>query len=154
VRHDILPSDLCVCAEDGLLTSPALPTVVLNSPAVSLARPDRVYPPFGANFLDLAGVVVFAVGFFWESVGDMQKVGDFRLLCANDCSTCSSLETRPRVSRAQRVYGSFLGGFHHSLLMATTDERSHPPYFGEIVLQWGLWLLCREPPGGTTHFAS
>jgi hypothetical protein len=56
------------------LTGSALPTVILNSPAVNASNTGRVYPPFGSNALDIVGLVIFAIGFFWETLADIQKV--------------------------------------------------------------------------------
>lgn len=51
----------------------SLPVTILNSPAVS----DPVYggsnPAFGTS-RDIAGIVVWAVGFLIESIADAQKV--------------------------------------------------------------------------------
>jgi steroid 5-alpha reductase family enzyme len=59
-------------ASEVILTS-ALPTVILNSPAVSDPIRGGVNPAFGTG-RDIAGVILFVIGLFWEAVGDVQKV--------------------------------------------------------------------------------
>jgi len=54
----------------------ALPTVILNSPAVSDLSRGGNNPSFGTG-RDIAGIVLFAIGLFWEAVSDIQKVGLF-----------------------------------------------------------------------------
>lgn len=51
----------------------ALPTVILNSPAVSDLSRGGNNPSFGTG-RDIAGIVLFAIGLFWEAVSDIQKV--------------------------------------------------------------------------------
>lgn len=51
----------------------ALPTVILNSPAVSDPALGGANPRFGTG-TDIAGIILFAIGLFWEAVGDIQKV--------------------------------------------------------------------------------
>ena len=51
----------------------ALPTVILNSPAVSDPARGGGNPSFGTG-RDIAGIVLFVIGFFWESISDIQKV--------------------------------------------------------------------------------
>ena len=53
--------------------STALPTVILNSPAVSDLSRGGDNPSFGTG-RDIAGIILFAIGFFWEAVSDIQKV--------------------------------------------------------------------------------
>ncbi|CAD6565422.1 MAG: hypothetical protein TREMPRED_001271 [Tremellales sp. Tagirdzhanova-0007] len=50
----------------------SLPVVVLNSPAVSDPRHGGANPKFGSS-RDIAGIVLFAIGLFWEAIGDVQK---------------------------------------------------------------------------------
>ena len=52
---------------------PALPTVILNSPAVSDLSRGGNNPSFGTG-RDIAGIILFAIGLFWEAVSDVQKV--------------------------------------------------------------------------------
>jgi steroid 5-alpha reductase family enzyme len=51
----------------------SLPLTILNSPAVSDLNSGGSNPKFGTS-RDIAGIVLWAVGFFIESVGDAQKV--------------------------------------------------------------------------------
>lgn len=83
----------------------SLPVTVLNSPAV------RVYGPqvaFGTG-RDIAGVVLFAIGLFFESVGDVQRL---------------MFRERHKDNKAAICDG---GLFYVS---------RHPNYFGEIVIQF------------------
>ncbi len=81
----------------------SLPVTILNSPNV------QQYPQhsFGTG-RDIAGVVLFAVGFVMESVSDMQR---YRFRARNDKSAVCDK-----------------GFFYVS---------RHPNYFGEILLQFG-----------------
>lgn len=82
----------------------SLPVTVLNAPNVQQQGPQ---PAFGTG-RDIAGVVLFALGFVMESVSDAQK---FVFRSRNDPSAvCDS------------------GFFYLS---------RHPNYFGEIILQFG-----------------
>ena len=80
----------------------SLPVTVLNSPNV------QQYPQhsFGTG-RDIAGVVLFAIGFVMESVSDMQR---YRFRAWNDRSAVCDL-----------------GFFYVS---------RHPNYFGEIIIQF------------------
>ncbi|RSH90339.1 hypothetical protein EHS25_001673 [Saitozyma podzolica] len=95
----------------------SLPTVILNSPAVNASNTGRVYPPFGSNALDIVGLVIFAIGFFWETLADIQKY-------------------RFKSSKPPKGQPCTKGLWYLS---------RHPPYFGEIILHWGIWLLCLAP---------
>lgn len=55
------------------LTCLALPTVILNSPAVSEYASGGDNPKFGTA-TDIIGIIFFAIGLFWEATGDLQKV--------------------------------------------------------------------------------
>ena len=81
----------------------SLPVTVLNSPAVQA----YFQHSFGTG-RDVAGIVLFAIGFLMESVSDLQK---YLFRSRNDRS--SILDT---------------GLFAFS---------RHPNYFGEIILQFG-----------------
>lgn len=84
----------------------SLPVTVLNSPNVTKFP----QPAFGTG-RDVAGVVLFAIGFFMESVSDVQKYG-FRSKPENKGRVCD------------------IGLF--------TWTR-HPNYFGEIIIQFGTY---------------
>ncbi|KAI1138058.1 DUF1295-domain-containing protein [Hypoxylon sp. FL0543] len=87
----------------------SLPVTVLNSPAVRRYSPQ---PSFGTG-RDIAGVVLFAVGFVMESVSDVQR---FVFRSRNDKSAiCES------------------GFFYWS---------RHPNYFGEIIIQFSVYMIC------------
>jgi hypothetical protein len=51
----------------------ALPTVILNSPAVSDPAYGGSNPKFGTGY-DIAGIIIFWIGLSAESLGDIQKV--------------------------------------------------------------------------------
>ena len=53
----------------------ALPVVILNSPAVTDQRKGGAYAQFGGEAGDIVGVILFAIGFLWEAIADIQKVG-------------------------------------------------------------------------------
>ncbi|ORY70215.1 uncharacterized protein BCR38DRAFT_332087 [Pseudomassariella vexata] len=86
----------------------SLPVTILNSPNV------RQYPqvPFGTG-RDVAGVVLFAIGFVMESVSDVQK---FVFRQRNDkMAICDT------------------GFFYFS---------RHPNYFGEIIIQFSIYMIA------------
>ncbi|KAI1636345.1 hypothetical protein F4809DRAFT_389566 [Biscogniauxia mediterranea] len=98
----------------------SLPVTVLNSPAVQQQRSRTgnggggELLPFGTG-RDVAGVVLFALGFAMESVSDAQRFA-FRERGGGD-----------RAAVLDR------GLFYVS---------RHPNYFGEIILQFGIYTLC------------
>jgi steroid 5-alpha reductase family enzyme len=83
-------------------------TVVLGAPARPLA------------LLDVAGAAVFAAGFLYEVVGDLQLAAHVR-----NPANKGTLMTRG--------------------LWATTR---HPNYFGEALLWWGVGLIALSSAGG------
>ncbi|KAI1643390.1 DUF1295-domain-containing protein [Daldinia loculata] len=90
----------------------SLPVTILNSPAV------RSYQPqvsFGTG-RDIAGTVLFCIGFAMESVSDVQKFV-FR-------------------SRDDRGAICDSGFFYWS---------RHPNYFGEIIIQFSIYMICVSP---------
>ncbi|KAI2604600.1 DUF1295-domain-containing protein [Hypoxylon sp. NC1633] len=93
----------------------ALPVSVLNSPAVRAYVPHR---DFGTG-RDVAGVVLFALGFVMESVSDAQRF----------------------VFRARRNENG-AGAVCDSGFFAWSR---HPNYFGEIILQFGIYMICVSP---------
>ncbi|KAI1497650.1 hypothetical protein F5X99DRAFT_396221 [Biscogniauxia marginata] len=93
----------------------SLPVTVLNSPAVQGGGGDNAataQPPFGTS-RDVAGVVLFALGFVAESVSDAQKFV-FR-------------------SRSDKAAVLDRGLFYFS---------RHPNYFGEIIIHFGIYMIC------------
>ncbi|KAI5865711.1 DUF1295-domain-containing protein [Durotheca rogersii] len=87
----------------------SLPVTVLNSPAVRR----RPAVPFGTA-RDVAGVVLFAVGFLAEAASDVHRSA-FRRRNPDRAAICDS------------------GLFHFS---------RHPNYFGEIILQFAIYMIC------------
>lgn len=105
----ILRSYLQVYLLQGLLLFIiALPVlVVLKGPGPAL------------NWFDGAGILVWAVGFYFEVVGDAQLLR-FKRDAANQ------------------------GQLMQTGLWAYSR---HPNYFGEVLLWWGIWLLTLSTPG-------
>ncbi|KAL7620833.1 hypothetical protein AAE478_009831 [Parahypoxylon ruwenzoriense] len=88
----------------------SLPVTILNSPAV------RQYaariPAFGTG-RDIAGVVLFGIGFVMETVSDAQKFA-FRSRNPDGAAICD------------------IGFFYFS---------RHPNYFGEIIIQFSIYMI-------------
>lgn len=90
--------------------------MILNSPAVSDPARGGVNPAFGTG-RDIAGIVLFVIGLFWEALGDIQKVSSCSKIRhdrggsreTDQHSTCLNHPNRQRDSHAPRVYGTFLG---------------------------------------------
>lgn len=93
----------------------SMPVTILNSNAVAAAARHDV-PHFGTP-ADIAGVVMWAVGFVVEAVADVQKFR-FRADDRNKGRTCDE------------------GLFAWS---------RHPNYFGEILVQFAVFTLCISP---------
>ncbi|MCJ1290038.1 hypothetical protein MMC34_001573 [Xylographa carneopallida] len=90
----------------------SLPVTVLNSPNIT----QFLQPAFGTG-RDIAGIILFAIGFFMESVSDVQKY-IFRSKPENKGRVCD------------------IGLF--------TISR-HPNYFGEIMIQFGIYMIAVSP---------
>ncbi|KAF7317953.1 DUF1295-domain-containing protein [Mycena kentingensis (nom. inval.)] len=95
----------------------SLPVVILNSPAVSDVDSGGSNPKFGTS-RDVAGVVLWALGFVIESAADAQK---YRYK-----SSKSSPKDRP-IEKGVWAYSR------------------HPQYFGEMMCWFGIWILCLSP---------
>ncbi|KAJ7583679.1 DUF1295-domain-containing protein [Mycena floridula] len=91
----------------------SLPVTILNSPAVSRTS----NPPFGTS-RDIAGVVMWTVGWLIETVADLQKF---------------------------RFKNSTSGPKDKPIRSGLWCWSRHPPYFGEILCWWGIWILCLSP---------
>ncbi|KAA1474998.1 DUF1295-domain-containing protein [Dentipellis sp. KUC8613] len=94
----------------------SLPVTILNSPAVSDPRYGGSNPNFGTS-RDIAGIVLWALGWAVESVADAQKF--------------YYKSTNPPKNRPI-TYGLWAWS-------------RHPPYFGEIMCWWGIWILTISP---------
>ena len=79
-------------------------------------------PVGGSGLLRTLGIIVWAIGFAFESIGDWQLVRFSR-----------------DPSNANRVLDTGLWRYTR-----------HPNYFGEVVLWWGLWLTAVEAGGWWT----
>ncbi|KAF7971277.1 hypothetical protein HWV62_21520 [Athelia sp. TMB] len=95
----------------------SLPLTILNSPAVSQTSLGGSNPSFGTS-RDIAGIIIWALGWLIESTADVQK---YRYKSSGN-------------SRKDRPIQSGLWGWSR-----------HPPYFGEIMCWWGIWILCLSP---------
>lgn len=95
--------------EGALLLVMSLPGVFVN-----------VYSPPGLTWLDWAGLAVWCVGFFFESVSDYQLYTFMR-----------NPENKGKIMDR--------GLWHYS---------RHPNYFGEITMWWGIYLILLSVPGG------
>jgi Protein of unknown function (DUF1295) len=93
----------------------SLPVTILNSPAVSAAHPQ---PRFGTG-CDIAGLLLWAAGFGLESVGDAQRYA-----------------FKSTVQQADKSAICDKGLWRWS---------RHPNYFGEVMLQFGIWILALSP---------
>ncbi|CAG8484047.1 7129_t:CDS:2 [Paraglomus brasilianum] len=94
----------------------SLPVTLVNSPRVSTMELDGRDVKFGSA-TDILGIVLWVIGFLCETIADAQK---FRF-------------RQNRKSSKE---------FMKSGIWAWSR---HPNYFGEIVLWWGIFLLCLEP---------
>jgi len=94
----------------------SLPLTILNSPSVSDVRRGGSNPAFGTS-RDIAGIVLWALGWVIESTADIQK---FRYKSSG--------------VRKDRPMQTGLWAWSR-----------HPPYFGEMMCWWGIWILCISP---------
>ncbi|THH17694.1 hypothetical protein EW146_g3156 [Bondarzewia mesenterica] len=94
----------------------SLPVVILNSPAVSDPARGGSNPAFGTS-KDIAGIVIWSLGWVIETVADAQKF--------------YHKSTKPPKNQPN-TYG--IWGWSR-----------HPPYFGEILCWWGIWILSISP---------
>ncbi|KII85769.1 hypothetical protein PLICRDRAFT_165186 [Plicaturopsis crispa FD-325 SS-3] len=103
----------------------SLPLTILNSPSVSELRSGGSNPAFGTS-RDIAGIVLWVVGWIIESTADIEK---FRYKSSNPP------KDRPMT---KGVWG----------------WSRHPPYFGEMMCWWGIWILCLSPSTNGTVSSS
>ncbi|KAH7399360.1 hypothetical protein BKA66DRAFT_161793 [Pyrenochaeta sp. MPI-SDFR-AT-0127] len=90
----------------------SLPVTILNSPNVT--QFDQ--PGFGTG-RDIAGIILWSIGFIMESVSDIQKYR-FRNAHGSDGAVCD------------------VGFFAWT---------RHPNYFGEIIIQFGIFTIAVSP---------
>ncbi|KAJ3731802.1 DUF1295-domain-containing protein [Lentinula guzmanii] len=95
----------------------SLPLTILNSPAISDISRSGSNPAFGTS-RDIAGIVLWVLGWLIETVSDAQK---FRYKMAKG---------KPK---------------DKPVLTGLWKWSRHPPYFGEIMCWWGIWILCLSP---------
>ncbi|TFL07103.1 hypothetical protein BDV98DRAFT_646822 [Pterulicium gracile] len=101
----------------------SLPVTMLHSPTVNNTG---VRPSFGTS-RDIAGVVVWAVGWLIESTADIQKY------------YYKQKGTPPKNKPFDKGIWKW---------------SRHPPYFGEILCWWGIWMLCISPATNGTISSS
>ncbi|GAA95851.1 uncharacterized protein L969DRAFT_104151 [Mixia osmundae IAM 14324] len=94
----------------------SLPVTILNSPRGSYGPRGGANPKFGSG-TDIVGIIFWVIGFSIEAISDIEK---FRYKSAKPAP--------------DQVNNKGTWGFTR-----------HPNYFGEILLQWGIWLLCIQP---------
>ncbi|KAN0081705.1 Protein of unknown function (DUF1295) domain containing protein [Tylopilus felleus] len=106
----------------------SLPMTILNSPAVSGAGQGTCnHPAYGGR--DIAGVVIFWLGWSLESTADLEK---YLWKASNPPKDAIMNKGLWKWSR-------------------------HPSYFGEILCWWGMWVLCLSPaisPGSGLDFSA
>ncbi|KAH8733013.1 oxidoreductase-like protein [Phaeosphaeriaceae sp. PMI808] len=90
----------------------SLPVTILNSPNVTRFP----QPAFGTG-CDIAGIILYSIGFIMESVSDVQKYR-FRTAHGSDGAVCN------------------VGFFAWT---------RHPNYFGEILIQFGVFTITVSP---------
>ncbi|KAF9054321.1 hypothetical protein BJ165DRAFT_1337417 [Panaeolus papilionaceus] len=95
----------------------SLPLTILNSPAVVDTNAGGPNPSFGTS-RDIAGVILWALGFFIETIADAQKY------------YFKSINAVPK---------------GHPFRKGVWAWSRHPPYFGEMMCWWGIWILCLSP---------
>ncbi|CAE6409815.1 unnamed protein product [Rhizoctonia solani] len=96
----------------------SLPVTILNSPVVASTG---TQPDFGTG-TDIAGVVLWVIGWMIESAADIQKFQYKQAHPPKDQPTTIGLWKYCR----------------------------HPPYFGEILCWWGIWLIAFSATSGTS----
>lgn len=109
-KHVLIRSYLQVFLLQGALA------LVIVSPALNSIWHGAI--PIGP--LDIVACFVWALGFFFESVGDWQK---------------------GRFKKNPESHG-------HIMKSGLWRYTRHPNYFGEVVQWWGIYLLAVSVPGG------
>ncbi|KAB5594495.1 hypothetical protein CTheo_2126 [Ceratobasidium theobromae] len=95
----------------------SLPVTILNSPGVVSSS---IQHSFGTG-TDIAGVVLWTVGWIVESVADLQKY--------------NYKQTHPPKDQP--------------ITVGLWKYCRHPPYFGEILCWWGIWLVTLSATSNT-----
>ncbi|KJA25671.1 hypothetical protein HYPSUDRAFT_64399 [Hypholoma sublateritium FD-334 SS-4] len=101
----------------GQIWTVSLPLTILNSPAISEISTGGSNPKFGTS-RDIAGIVLWVIGYLIESVGDAQKY---------------HYKSQKLIPKGQPTNKGLW------------KWSRHPPYFGEIMCWWGIWILCLSP---------
>ncbi|PPQ65756.1 hypothetical protein CVT26_000357 [Gymnopilus dilepis] len=110
----------------------SLPLTILNSPAVSDLASSGSNPKFGTS-RDIAGIIIWTLGFVIETVADAQKY-HYKANKIIPRSQPTNVIPFPTyfVEKCLTVRGLWAWS-------------RHPPYFGEIMCWWGIWILCLSP---------
>ncbi|KAG7448731.1 DUF1295-domain-containing protein [Guyanagaster necrorhizus] len=95
----------------------SLPLTILNSPAISDTRRSGSNPAFGTA-CDTVGIILWVVGWIVETTADIQK---FRY---------KNKKSNPK---------------DKPVTTGLWKWSRHPPYFGEILCWWGIFILCLSP---------
>ncbi|MCF8379432.1 MAG: DUF1295 domain-containing protein [Bacteroidales bacterium] len=78
------------------------------------------HPQPSLNLLDIAGILLWLIGFYFEAIGDYQ-LARFK----------SNPENKGRVMKS-----------------GLWKYTRHPNYFGEVILWWGIFLVAYSSPNG------
>jgi steroid 5-alpha reductase family enzyme len=125
----------------------SLPVIFVNSPITSDPYYGGSNPKFGYTS-DILGVILWAIGFFWESVGDIQKVRRTNtaksiFTVATRCQYCAPGALCSDMLTSQYRFKSAKPPKGAPCDKGLWKFSRHPPYFGEMTLHWGMWLICR-----------
>ncbi|KAF9268965.1 DUF1295-domain-containing protein [Marasmius fiardii PR-910] len=102
----------------------SLPVTVLNSPAISDTTRTGSDPEFGTS-RDIAGIVLWSLGFVIETLADFQKF-NYKMNKPKDKPITVGLWKFSR----------------------------HPSYFGEMLCWWGIWIIAISPATNGTLSSS
>ncbi|KAK1229620.1 hypothetical protein PQX77_007313 [Marasmius sp. AFHP31] len=95
----------------------SLPVTILNSPAISDLNGTGSNPGFGTS-RDIAGIVLWALGFIIEALADIQKF-NYKMS-----------KTAPK---------------DKPITIGLWKFSRHPSYFGEMLCWWGIWIIAISP---------
>uniref|UniRef100_A0A8H7XSA8 Uncharacterized protein n=1 Tax=Psilocybe cubensis TaxID=181762 RepID=A0A8H7XSA8_PSICU len=115
----------------------SLPLTILNSPGVSELQRGGSNPKFGTS-RDIAGIVLWALGFLIESIADAQKFyyKSRKVIPkgqpTNDCG--HGLAIHPTSASKHTTLMS---------LLLIPEVETHES--ARIICWWGIWILCLSP---------
>ncbi|KAK8772120.1 hypothetical protein V5799_024634 [Amblyomma americanum] len=116
----------------------SLPVIFVNSPRKAEPLTDATM-----TRLDMAGTIVFVIGFLCEAMADAQKY-TYRQNTSNARHWCDVVSAGVATGLGLAMAISLDGRAGHS---ASEEEglwkySRHPNYFGEITLWWGIFLIA------------